>query len=389
MRKIKVVEIITDTNIGGAGVLLCTRLKHSDRTRIQSEVILPKGSALASRLEDIGIPVRETDACRDRSFEFFAIFRYVALFRKMRPDLIHCHGALSARIAAKLCGVPVRLYTRHCVYPLSHFQKSFMGRLLIGRAQTFLSHQMIAVAHSAKENLCEMGVPSDRISVIINGVEALRRVSEDEKRELRQHLRIPENATVVGICARLEPCKGHHTFLAAVENILRKNKNYRFLIVGDGSLRQKLREEAEQRGIAPFVIFAGFCSDVAPYFSLMKMNVNCSVGTETSSLALSEGMSMGIPSVVSDYGGNPYMVRDGENGIVVPQNNPTALTEAILRLGEDEALYEQLSRGALERFRSELNAEQMTKKTEELYDELFCQKILNSEKRRRDAKVNE
>ena len=389
MSKIKVVEVITDTNIGGAGVLLCTRLKYSDRTRIATEVLLPKGSALLPRLCAMDITVHEMDACRDRSFELLAIVKYVKLFRKLKPDLVHCHGALSARIAAMLCGVPVRLYTRHCVYPLSKFQKSLIGRCFIGRAQSLLSHRMIAVAHSAKQNLYEMGVPTDRISVIINGVEGLRAVSEEEKEVLRNRLQLPKDVTVVGICARLEECKGHRCFLAAAQEILQQDQSYRFLILGDGSLRDLLEAEAEERGIARFVIFAGFCEDVAPYFSLMKINANCSVGTETSSLALSEGMSLGIPAVVSDYGGNPYMVREGENGIVVPQNDPSALASAILRLSQDKKLYDRLSCGARERFSSELNAVQMTKKTEELYFELFCSKISDAKDGRCDAKVNE
>lgn len=389
MRKIKVLEVITDTNIGGAGVLLCTRLKHSDRSRIETEVVLPRGSALLPRISSLGIAVHEINACRDQSFELLAVWKYVKLFRELCPDLIHCHGALSARIAAFLCGVPIRIYTRHCVYPLSAFQKSFWGRFLIGWGQSLLSHRMIAVAYSAKENLLEMGVPPQKISVIINGVEGLRAVSAQEKEALRISLKLPKDAIVVGICARLEECKGHACFLAAAEKLLAENQSYRFLIVGEGSLRNSLIQDAEKRGIAPFVIFTGFCQDVAPYFSLMKINVNCSVGTETSSLALSEGMSMGIPAVVSDYGGNPYMVREGENGMIVPQNDPSALANAIRRLSEDQSLYEALSVGAKERFLRELNAKEMTKKTEELYGELFRLKRLNAENGRRDTKVNE
>ena len=135
MRKIKVVEVITDSNIGGAGVLLCTRLKYSDRTKFESEVILPRGSELIPRLQAIGIPFHEIDACWDRSFELGAIFKYLVLLHRIRPDLINCHGALSARFAAKLCGVRVRLYTRHCVYPLPSWQTHGIGRLLVGKGQ--------------------------------------------------------------------------------------------------------------------------------------------------------------------------------------------------------------------------------------------------------------
>ena len=263
------------------------------------------------------------------------------------------------------------------------------GRFFLGKAQGILSSHMIAVAHSAKENLTEMGVLPSKISVIINGVEALRTVSETEKELLWKRLGISENDIVIGICARLEACKGHACFLEAAEQLLQKNRSYRFLIVGDGSLRKSLEDFCRQKGIAQYVIFTGFCEDVAPYFHIMRINVNCSVGTETSSLALSEGMSIGLPCVVSDYGGNPYMVRDGENGIVVPQNSPNALTEAISLLCEDSVRYEALSQGAKDRFLRELNAEAMTKKTEKLYGELFRQRRSKSEYRRCNREINE
>ncbi|MBQ2999425.1 MAG: glycosyltransferase [Clostridia bacterium] len=379
MQKIKVVEVITDTNIGGAGVLLCTRLKYSDRTRIESEVILPRGSELIARLHAIGIRTHEINACRDCSFELSAISQYIALFRQIRPDLINCHGALSARLAAKICGVRVRLYTRHCVYPLPEWQKRGIGKFFLGKVQGMLSSHMIAVAYSAKENLTEMGVLASKVSVIINGVQSLRAVSDEEMQALRASLGISGEDTVIGICARLEACKGHSCFLEAAERLLRRDPNYRFLIVGDGSLRKKLEDVCRENRIAPYVIFTGFCEDVSPYFHLMKININCSVGTETSSLALSEGMSIGLPAVVSDYGGNTYMVREGENGFVVPQNDPAKLAEAIFRICSDEALYDRLSRGAKERFLRELNAEAMTKKTEKLYCELFRKEFFKNQ----------
>lgn len=388
----KVVEVITDTNIGGAGVLLCTRLKYSDRTKFDTEVIVPKGSELSARLRAIGIRVHEIDACRDRSFELSAIAQYRSLFARIRPDLVNCHGALSARFAAMLCGVRVRLYTRHCVYPLPRWQTTAVGKRLIGTMQGILSSHMIAVAHSAKENLLAMGIAPSKVSVIINGVEPLRKVCDEELRELRKRLGIAEKNTVIGICARLEACKGHACFLEAAERLLREDRRYRFLMIGAGSLRRDLEDLCRAKGIEPYVIFTGFCEDVAPYFHLMKINVNCSVGTETSSLALSEGMSIGLPAIVSDYGGNPYMVREGENGLVVPQNSPERLAAEVRCLSEDKELYARLSKGARERFLDELNAEAMTKKTEKLYGELFRQKSSKKSKyehRGSNCKVNE
>jgi glycosyltransferase involved in cell wall biosynthesis len=81
-------------------------------------------------------------------------------------------------------------------------------------------------------------------------------------------------------------------------------------------------------------------------------------------------MSLGIPAIASDYGGNPYMVRDGVNGFLYPQGNADELARRILRL-EDDALHRRLSLGAYERFYRELNAKRMTCATEELYVELL------------------
>ena len=102
--------------------------------------------------------------------------------------------------------------------------------------------------------------------------------------------------------------------------------------------------------------------------NITDINVNCSVGTETASLALSEGMGLSIPCVVSDFGGNPYMVKDGKNGIIYPRGDSVALADSIEVLCNDYTLYEELSRGARKRFDEELNVNHMTEKTYEFYE---------------------
>ncbi len=364
----RVVEVITDSNIGGAGVLLTTRLKHTDPSKFQTSVILPKGSALAPRIKALGIEVLTVSHGADRSLDPLSIGEYVTHLRRICPDLVNCHGAFSARIAARLCRVPCVIYTRHCAYPVPSWQRRFPGKYLIGSTQNFLADGVIAVAEAAKANLLDMGVSEPKIRVIINGVEGILQKSEEEKREIRQSLGIPEDAFVVGICARLEACKGHEDLLECASLLVGKSKQYRFLIIGDGTRRQALEEYAHRLGISDFVIFTGFRSDVSPYYNVMDLNVNCSRGTETSSLALSEGMSLGIPAVASDYGGNPYMVREGENGLLYPVGKSCLLAERIRRIADDPILYRILSAGARNRFEEELNALRMTKETERLYE---------------------
>lgn len=365
----RIAEIISDTNVGGAGVLLLNRLACTDLEKYSVCVCLPKGSALAARLEALGAEYTEIACAGDRSFELGAIPKYVRTIKKLAPDIVNVHGCLSARIAAKICGVPVKICTRHCFYPIKY--RNSLVKLVVCGLNSALSDCFIAVAHSARDNLRSLGVRPDKIRVIINGARELERYSRQERAEIRGSLGISEDTFVLIICARLEPCKGHGHFLKIVNRLRHENKNVKALIVGGGGLENTLKKQAEEYGLADSVIFTGFVDDVTPYMNIAQLNVNCSIGTETSSLALSEGMSLGLPAVVNDYGGNSYMVKHGVNGFVCDCRNAEEAASYISLLMNDKELYARTSRAARERFENELNARIMTEKTNLLYDGLY------------------
>ena len=368
---IRVAEIISDTNIGGAGVLLFNRLKHSDRRRFDTVVILPKGSRLTPRFDSIGIKTLEIRGCKDRSVDIFVIPELCNLLKGRSLDIVNCHGCLSARIAARLSRVPAVIHTRHCIYPIKTIYATGLLKIANRTVDAMLGDRIIAVSPVVKKQLIKTGISKERISVIVNGAEELKRLGREEREEIRRRLGIPLDACVVTICARLEGCKDHKTFLDAAALLLKKNKSYRFLVVGGGSLFEVLRQYAKKLRIDDSVIFTGAVDDVTEYMNVTDINVNCSIGTETSSLALSEGMSLGIPAVVSDYGGNPYMIRTGNNGFIFRRGNAQELARKITML-EDPVVYQCLSSGARRRFEKELNASRMTVWTEKLYSEIVA-----------------
>ncbi len=372
--KIKVAEVLSDTNIGGAGRLLLTRFRLSDRERFEQRIILPRGSELENCFIDIGYQPSFMKYCMNRSFDVREILSLIKYFRESCPDIVNSHGCLSARIAARLAGVPVCIYTRHCAYNPSAFMTSGVLKKLTRRFTDGSTDRIIAVADAAKQNLIDMGISPERIEVIINGVLPIEKYDEDKKAAIRKELGIDKDAFVCGICARLEDCKGIDVLLRAARKLLRSNngKNYYFMIVGQGSLNTELRELADALGISSNVMFCGFASDVTPYLNCFDVNVNCSRGTETSSLALSEGMSIGLPCVASDWGGNPYMVKDGYNGFIFPTDDFLSLANRIALLSNDNELYKTMSNNAYERFCNELTAEKMTRETEELYSNLYA-----------------
>ena len=367
---IKVIEAISDTNIGGAGILLFNRLKHTDSEKFKTVIILPRGSLLLEKFKKMGAAVIEINGCRDRSFDLRAVFEYLYILKRLKPDVINSHGSLSFRIAAMLSGVPVKIYTRHCVYPVKN--NSAVLKALRGWGSYLLSNHIIAVAYAARDNLLELGIDKNKISVIINGAEALKSLNEEEKTTIRDKYGISKEEKVVTICARLESCKDHLSFLKAAKLLSERSERYRFLIIGAGNLERALKNYVKANKLESKVIFTGYLDDVAPLLNITDVNVNCSVGTETSSLALSEGMSLGIPAVVSDYGGNPYMVRDRVNGYVYKVGDFKDLAAKIEKIcTSDEEEYVRLSAASKKRFLEELNAEQMTKATQKLYLKLY------------------
>ena len=367
----RIIEAISDTNIGGAGILLLTRLSTDSKMNGDTTVVLPRGSALKGRFEAIGTKTEEVAGCADSSFELFTIIKYMRIIRCLKPDIINAHGCLSFRIAAFLCGVPVRIYTRHCTFPIKKIYRVPILKKFVGGCQGILSNGVIAVAEIVKKDLIEMGLSDNMIQVIINGTSGIRRLSEEERKKIRKRLSIPENAVVVGIFARLEEYKGHKDLIEAAECLLNTSDSFRFLVVGKGSYEKELLEYCRKKGVLHRIIFTGFAEDITEYLNVTDINVNCSHGTETSSLALSEGMSIGIPMVASDFGGNRYMVENRINGLLYPPYDSCELAKAIKKIASDDSLRRGLSENARKRYERELNAKEMTKATYDYYMRLW------------------
>ncbi len=365
---IKVLNVLTDSNIGGAGRLLVNYLHNFNRTRFDVTVALPEGSALTPFVEAEGYPVIGMKYGRDKSWDRRSVGELRHIIRELKPDIVHTHSALSARVAARLERVPCRFYTRHCAFEPSRKLTTFPGKQMNGLLNRVLTTDIVAVADAAKKNLTDTGVPEKMITVIINGVEEMRRISPEEKNALKEKLGIGAGDFVCGISARLEDYKGHSYLLESAKTVLAAHPDTVFLIIGGGTQEAALKKQAEELGIGKKVIFTGFVDDVAPYCGIMDLNLNCSWGTETSSLALSEGMSLGVPAVATTYGGNPYMITEGVNGLLVPEKDPPAMAEAILKLIGDPVLLARLSRGAREEYEKKFTARAMTAQLETLYE---------------------
>lgn len=366
---LKVIQVSSDTNIGGAGKCILTFLKFYDRDKFDIPVVLPEGSLLKESCEAFGARVIEIDAMRDKSFDVSAVKKLIRVFKEEKPDIVHAHASMSARLAAKLCGIKV-VYTRHSVFEPSKKISKGIGKLICGFVNNKTSDRIIAVAQAAKDNLIKTGVDEKKITVILNGVEPLLRLSEDEKIKLKESLGIGKDEKVISIVARLNPVKGHKYFVEAAQKIKEKGLKAKFLIAGTGEAEEDIKEQIKSLNLGDTVKMLGFLSDVSGIMNITDIQANCSFGTEATSLALLEGMSLGVPAVVTEFGGNPGVIKNGKNGFLVPVNDSDALAEKIAELIEDKKLYEKMQAESLLIYKEKFTAKTYAGNIERIYAQM-------------------
>src|SRR5437588_5795766 len=194
------------------------------------------------------------------------------------------------------------------------------------------ARHIIAVSREIRRRLIEQeGVPSDRISVIMN---ALPPVSEQHKSiqpDLPAALR---NGLLVGVAARLQPEKGVAYFLEAAAHVLQFLPQVHFLVMGDGPQRKELQAYVERLGVQGHVHFLGFRLDARAIIGFQDVLVVPSLSEGTPLVTL-EAMTAGVPVVASAVGGIPEQIRHRCEGLLVPAKDAMALADAVLQLLQD------------------------------------------------------
>lgn len=363
---IRVLNVISDSNIGGAGRVLINYLTYADKDNFDTYVALPEGSMLIEPIEKAGGKIIELDGLAERSYSKDDVRLLEKVIRELKPDIVHTHGALSGRIAARRCGCKV-VYTRHSAFPVPAKLKYPPGRWVNKWVNEYYADAIIAVSPAAKENLTDSGISEKYITTMMNGVAPVKRSTDDDIKRFKEQFEIPEDSFVILLLARIEEYKGHAILLEAAKKLRDENRNFRIVFAGEGSFENKLKQLVNDAGLENYVVFTGFAKDVAPLLSAADLQVNASFGTETSSLSVLEGFSMGLAAVVSSYGGNPMLVDNGVNGIIFENKNAAKLHMAISGLMDDREKLAAMGREAERIYTQRFSGEVFAANIENVY----------------------
>ncbi len=369
---INVLEVSSDSNIGGAGKCILTFLKEFKRDEFNVSLVVPRGSLLTEAAKDLDITVYEADHLAEKSLDINGIRELKKLFKELKPDLVHTHASMSARIAAKMLNIPI-VYTRHSVFPPSKRISQGIGKAISGFVNNHTADKVIAVAEAAKDNLIAIGVDEKKTEVILNGVFPISPLSDEEYKAARERLGLSDEKAV-GIVARLNPVKGHKYFVETAKILKERKVNAKFFIAGTGEEEENIKRQIKDLGLDETVICLGFLDDVRELMNVIDVQVNCSFGTEATSLSLLEGMSLGKPAVVTDFGGNPGVIQDGVNGYLVPKQDAKAMADALEKLLSDDDCYRRLSDNCIRIYEEKFTAAANARRIENIYRAVYRQK---------------
>jgi len=297
-------------------------------------------------------------------FHFPTAFRLAKFVRSQRIRVIHAHGTqplVYALVVSLLAPVEI-VYTKHNSHDdLQFFFKRPLFRWL---AQSRVKH-FVGVSDAATTMLKKVFAPAaSRCRTQINGTGL-------PSRSLRMKAHCARNADtnapqVLVTVARLAPEKDLATLIRAFATVRQARENVELWIVGDGPERGMLMELATRLNVRNAIRFWGFRGKVEQILACSDVFVNSSV-TEGISISILEAMSLGLPIVATSVGGTPSIVRDGENGRLVPPRNPELLAAALLDLLEDRMLRRQMGDKSFESVASDWSLERMVDNYVALY----------------------
>ncbi len=341
----RVLHLITRLDPGGSSE--AARLAAS-----QAGALLAAGPGAARAPDALAVPhlARRPDALQDLR----AFWEICALLGRVEPDVLHTHcskaGALGRWAAWLLNWTTRRARPMRVVHtPHGHVLYGYFGPLrsaaigAVERLSALVTDRLVAVSEGERRESLAYGIgTAQQWRVIPNALapSAGAGVSRaDARLTINGFWPLSEQTLLVGTAARLEPVKGLSDFLesAALLARARPERDVRFLILGDGSLRAELAARAQALGLGPRLLMPGHVSPPERLMAGLDVYVQPSLN-EAMGLGALRAQRLGLPVAASAVCGLPDLIEHERTGLLVAPGDAPALAQAVLRLLDEPAL---------------------------------------------------
>ncbi len=367
-KKTKVLHITFDMRIGGTEQVIVNLFKGCNSEQFDMSILCIE-SPLGPFADDLlasGVTI--TALSRQPGFDTSLISQIRQHIKQHKIDIVHCHQYTPYiyGIFAALMSPAKVIFTEHGrFYPDSGSWKRKLVNPLLNR----FTHAVTAISKATKQALIEFeNIPASSIEVLYNGIQGLAQ-SSDSLPALRTKLGIQDDEVCFGTVARLDPIKNQTLMIKSFDKALKNDLKAKLIIVGDGEEMPKLTALVSALQIEHAVIFTGYEAKPAPYIALFDIYLLSSL-SEGTSMTLLEAMSLSKPCIVTNAGGNPEIIQNQVNGLVTPNDDMQAFSEAMLALGTDPEAQDRMGKASKVRFDKLFSNSSMCSRFEEIYQSL-------------------
>ena len=367
---ISILHVIDTGGPGGAETVFLHCATRLDRAKFRSTAVVGSENWLAGRARENGL--EPVIAPARGSFNLRYLRQIAGIAHEVDADLICAHlygSAIYASMVGIIHSIPV-VSVFHGGPDISTGDRFTSIKSSIVRRG---SRQVVFVSESLREKLAgTLKIPASRSTVIPNGIDtaAFRRGRDAS---IRNELRLPPNAILVGAIGNIRPAKAYDTFLRAARVLVDRSDRFYFVVAGEygGTLAEDLMRLRNQLHLEDRFFFLGLRSDIPNVLHNLDVFV-LSSKSEGFSIACVEAMACGVPVVATRCGG-PQEILSNDSGLLVAPGDADALAHAIYRVANEPELATNLAQSALKRAQNEYSLKAMLSRYEALYESVVGQ----------------
>ncbi len=317
--------------------MLLKLLKNIDLSQFEMHVLCLTGSGRIGndiRALDVPVTLLELTSLLDALKAVVRVRRYI---KGISPHILHgwmYHGNLAAWFCRFFIGPSVHVVwgVRQSLYDLSHQKRSTSHVIRFCASISKTVSKILYNSRLARQHHENIGYFTRLGETIPNGFDTSEyRPDSDAPGRLRAELKLPTGAQIVGMVARLDPMKGHVSFLRAAALIAVKSSTAHFVMVGRGvdATSPCLENYVNVSSLKGRVHFLGERADISKLFPGFDVAVTPSV-SEGFANVIGEAMSCGVPCVVTDVGDSAMIVANC--GRVVAVDDTEALSQSVYEI---------------------------------------------------------
>ncbi|MET1253599.1 glycosyltransferase family 4 protein [Aliikangiella maris] len=363
-------HVVGDSKFGGGSVII-SQIVVAQKEKGYDVSVLTTDREFISHLQSKGINTHHVD-CIWRSYNLFkdvlGVFRLVTFLNRDEFDVVHTHttkAGFIGRIAGRISGCKNIFHTVHG-FPFSENSSLLKVRIfaIIEKFLARFTHRLIFVSDYHRKWAKDLGIISNNSNAISirNGVNAPS-ISGDKVKVLKEKFGNKISIVFVG---RIVREKGVFDLLHAFSILKDSIKGAQLFFVGDGPDFEKLKDEAcGEDG----VYLTGFVKNPADYLTLADIFVLPSY-REGLSISALEAQALGVPSILSNVGGNIEISDNGKSALIFDVGCISALVQKLSCLLSDEKLCERLRLSSNENFNDNFTSEKMTTEYNNLCEEI-------------------